>query len=86
MQNATTHYAVDDKFAAGEWGSEVGRWRVDYSENEYFEILSGHSILRDAAGNEMDLRAGDRVCVPAGFCGEWEVIEPTRKVFVIYEP
>ena len=25
------------------------------------------------------------VCVPAGFEGEWEVLEPTRKIYVIYE-
>ncbi|EED30509.1 transcriptional regulator [gamma proteobacterium NOR5-3] len=86
MQNATTHYSVDDKFFAGEWGAEVGRWRVDYSEHEYFEILSGHSVLHDEAGNSMELKAGDRVCIPAGFRGEWEVIEPTQKVFVIFEP
>jgi uncharacterized cupin superfamily protein len=86
MQNATTHFAVDDRFFAGEWGAEVGRWRVNYSENEYFHILSGKSILRDEAGNELVLNPGDKVCVPAGFRGEWEVVEPTQKIFVIYEP
>ena len=64
----------------------MGSWRVDYSENEYFYILSGKSVLRDAEGNELVLNPGDSVCVPAGFTGEWEVIEPTRKIFVIYEP
>ncbi len=70
----------------GEWGAEVGRWRVDYSESEYFHILSGKSILHDEHGNALELNPGDKVCVPVGFRGEWEVVEPTRKVFVIYEP
>ncbi len=85
-QNATTHFAVDDTFFAGEWGAEVGCWRVEYTESEYFHILSGTSILRDDDGNELVLNAGDKVCVPAGFKGEWEVVEPTQKIFVIYEP
>ena len=85
-QNATTHFEVEDKFFAGEWGAEVGCWKVSYTENEYFHILSGKSILRDNAGNVIGLNAGDKLCVPAGFEGEWEVIEPTQKIFVIYEP
>lgn len=85
-QHNTLHFQADDRFFAGEWGAEVGCWRVSYTENEYFHILSGRSILRDRDGLEMELRAGDRVCVPAGFEGEWEVLEPTRKIYVIYEP
>lgn len=86
QQNATTHFEANGKFFAGEWGAEAGSWRVEYTENEYFHILSGKSILRDEAGNEMLLCPGDKVCVPAGFRGEWEVVEPTQKIFVIYEP
>ena len=34
----------------------------------------------------MTLSAGDSVVVPRGFIGTWEVVEPTRKIYVIYEP
>lgn len=85
-QFAITHFSADDRFFAGEWGAEVGRWKVEYTENEYFRILSGRSILRDSEGNALELNPGDEVCIPAGFKGDWEVIEPTRKIFVIYEP
>ena len=85
QQNNRTHFAVADKFFAGEWGAEVGCWKVSYTENEYFHILSGKSILRDLQGNELALNPGDKVCVPAGFEGEWEVLEPTQKIYVIYE-
>ncbi len=86
VQEAVTHFAADDRFFAGEWGAGVGCWRVSYTENEYFRILEGRSVLRDRQGNELQLGPGDQVCIPAGFEGEWEVLEPTRKVFVIYEP
>ena len=82
----TLHFQADDRFFAGEWGAEPGCWRVRYTENEYFQILAGRSVLRDSTGGEMELGPGDRVCVPAGFEGEWEVLEPTRKIYVIYEP
>ncbi|CAM3837355.1 cupin domain-containing protein [Parendozoicomonas haliclonae] len=86
-QNNRLHFtSSDDKFFAGEWGAEVGCWKVRYTENEYFHILSGKSIIRDNQGNEQVLTAGDKVCVPAGFEGEWEVVEPTQKIYVIYEP
>ncbi|MCB1710459.1 MAG: DUF861 domain-containing protein [Halioglobus sp.] len=84
-QHNTLHFAADNRFFAGEWGAETGCWKVRYTENEYFHILSGKSILRDLQGGEMVLEPGAKVCVPAGFEGEWEVLEPTRKVYVIYE-
>lgn len=86
MQEATTHFAADERFFAGEWAAEVGCWQVSYTEHEYFRILEGRSILRDNTGHELPLGPGDQICIPAGFEGEWEVLEPTRKVFVIYEP
>lgn len=84
-QNNRLDFAIEDKFFAGEWGSEVGCWKIKYTENEYFHILSGKSILRDTDGNELVMTAGDKICVPAGFEGEWEVVEPTQKIYVIYE-
>jgi uncharacterized cupin superfamily protein len=29
---------------------------------------------------------GDRFVMPRGFRGTWEVVEATRKTFVIYQP
>ncbi|MEE4146020.1 MAG: cupin domain-containing protein [Halieaceae bacterium] len=84
-QSNTLHFAAANRFFAGEWGAEPGSWKVKYTEHEYFHILSGKSIIRDLQGNEMVLCAGDNVCIPAGFEGEWEVLEHTRKIYVIYE-
>ncbi|HLD67170.1 MAG TPA: cupin domain-containing protein, partial [Pseudomonas sp.] len=28
---------------------------------------------------------GDRFVIPAGFSGTWEVLEPCRKVYVMFE-
>jgi hypothetical protein len=71
---------------AGVWSSEVGKWRISYTEEEYCQILQGKSIIADTAGNATTVSAGDSVVVPRGFVGTWEVVEPTRKIYVIYEP
>jgi len=81
------HYSdASGKFFAGIWRSEVGKWRISYTEEEYCQILQGTSIIADTAGNAMTVSAGDSVVVPRGFVGTWEVVEPTQKIYVIYEP
>ena len=87
MQRTWHHFTSgDEKFFAGIWEAEPGCWRVSYSENEFCQILSGRSILRDAQGREKSLKAGDNFTIPRGFQGQWEVLETTRKIYVIYEP
>ena len=78
--------ASDGRFLTGVWESEPGHWRVEYTEQEYCEILSGVSLLHDAEGRTHRLVAGDRFVIPSGFTGSWEVLETTRKVYVISVP
>lgn len=73
----------DDGLYCGIWQSTPGAWRVIYSEWEYFNILSGHSILTDESGRAVDLRAGDRYVIRPGFRGTWQVLETTVKDYVI---
>jgi len=76
----------DEKFFFGSWEAEPGCWNIAYTENEYCHILSGLSVLRDSAGAERLLRPGDQFVIPAGFAGQWEVLETTRKIYIIYQP
>lgn len=68
---------------AGIWQSTPGKWHVSYDEWEFFRILSGHSVLTDAEGRAIHLRAGDSHIIRPGFRGTWEVVETTRKEYVI---
>ncbi|RZI97983.1 MAG: DUF861 domain-containing protein [Rubrivivax sp.] len=72
-------------FSTGHWHSEVGKWHVAYTEEEYCEVLEGLSVLTAADGTAHTLRAGDRFVIPRGFSGTWEVLQPTRKFFVAHE-
>lgn len=78
------HYAdAKEKFFSGEWQAEPGAWRIEYDETEFCHILEGVSVIHADAGETVTLRAGDSFVIPAGFKGEWEVIERTKKLYVI---
>jgi uncharacterized protein len=42
--------------------------------------------LESVSGEKHELRAGDAFVVPAGFEGTWEVTEPCKKWYAIFEP
>jgi uncharacterized cupin superfamily protein len=85
-QSVINHYGSPcGQFNAGIWEGAVGQWTINYTEHEYCEILQGVSVIRDAEGNGKTVRAGDRFVIPAGFSGTWEVLEDSRKVYVIFE-
>ncbi|HTY49743.1 MAG TPA: cupin domain-containing protein [Steroidobacteraceae bacterium] len=73
------------RFMTGIWHSEVGRWKVAYTEEEYCHIMAGVSVLTDTAGKALTVKAGEDFVVPRGFVGTWEVVEPTTKRFVVYD-
>ena len=64
--------------------SSPGKWRISYEEWEYCRILSGRSVITDeTTGEAHEVRAGDSFILRPGFRGTWEVIETTRKDYVI---
>jgi uncharacterized cupin superfamily protein len=76
--------SADGKLFAGVWESEPGKWRIAYDETEYCTILEGHSILTDEDSQTLDLHPGTSFLIPPGFKGTWEVVEKTRKEYVVY--
>lgn len=68
---------------AGIWQSTPGKWRISYEEWEYFHVLEGHSVVTEDGGSPVHLKPGDRMILRPGFNGTWEVIETTRKDYVI---
>src|SRR5450631_303248 len=68
------------EFFCGIWTSTAGKWRVRYTEHEF--CVSIESV----SGDKYELKAGDAFVVPAGFEGVWEVSEPCKKWYSIFEP
>lgn len=73
-------------FHCGVWEGEVGAWRVAYTEHEFCHLLAGRVRVLADGGSETLLVAGDSFVIPAGFEGVWEVLEPARKLYAVYEP
>lgn len=72
-----------DGLHAGVWEATPGAWRVVYDEWEFCHILSGLSVLTEDGGAPRTLGAGDAFVIRPGFTGVWEVVETTRKEYVI---
>ncbi len=84
---ANAYSSQDERFHCGVWEGGVGAWRVQYTEHEFCHLLSGRVRLHDDAGGDVVvLEADQSFVVPAGFSGVWEVLEPARKLYAIYEP
>jgi len=75
-----------ERFHCGVWEGDVGAWRVRYTEHEFCHILSGRVRMIGDDGSVTEVVAGDSFVIPAGFEGVWEVLEPTRKLYAVYEP
>ncbi|MFZ5636773.1 MAG: cupin domain-containing protein [Pseudomonadota bacterium] len=73
-------------FHSGVWEGDVGAWRVHYTEHEFCHMLAGRVRMRGDDGIETVVKAGDSFVIPAGFSGVWEVLEPARKLYAVYEP
>ncbi len=74
------------EFFCGIWTSTAGKWRVRYTEHEFCVIIEGRVRIESASGEKHELKAGDAFVVPAGFEGVWEVAEPCKKWYSIFEP
>lgn len=68
---------------AGIWEATPGKWRISYDEWEFCHILSGISVISEDGGQARTVRAGDSFVLRPGFKGSWEVLETTRKEYVI---
>jgi hypothetical protein len=74
------------RFFGGIWRSSQGAWHVSYTENELCVLTEGRVRISDDHGRSWTFGPGDCFVMPAGFRGLWEVLEPARKFYAIFEP
>jgi uncharacterized cupin superfamily protein len=74
---------AEGRLYAGVWESTPGKWRIEYDEWEFCHILFGVSVITEEDGAARIVKAGDSFVLRPGFNGTWEVLEPTRKEYVI---
>lgn len=86
VQTAHNFYSSPDgRFQSGIWTCQPGKWRVVFTEHEFCQLLEGVLVVTGDDGLERTFRAGDAFVSPSGFTGIWEVLEPAKKVYAIYE-
>lgn len=71
----------------GVWRCEPGRWRIAMgdTERELFTVLRGRCRVHDALGGFEEVEPGEGLYIPPGFAGEFEVLEPLTKTYMIAE-
>ena len=73
------------QFFCGMWTSTSGKWRIRYTEHEFCVLVEGRVRIESVSGEKYEMRAGDAFVVPAGFEGTWEVVEPCKKWYALFE-
>jgi len=70
----------------GVWECTQGRWQRQIRQAEFCVFLEGHARFTPADGGAtLDIGAGEAVYFPANSLGEWEILEDSRKVYLIFE-
>lgn len=71
----------------GVWRCEPGRWRIEMGpgEQELFTVLAGRCRVHAEGGGHQEAGPGEAIYIPAGFRGEFEVLEAVTKSYAIVD-
>lgn len=83
---------TNELFASANQSSSVGFWKAavgrslwffeDYTEVIF--VLSGRLVVTEESGEPVHLGPGDVAVFPAGWKGEWDVVEELQKLYVVF--
>lgn len=73
--------------AIGSWHGEPGRLRIDDQPHDELSVIqAGRVAIVTDDGARSEFGPGDAFVLRAGFCGVWETLEPTDKVYALQVP
>lgn len=83
-EGVSTPLAGAQRLHSGVWRCEPGRWRIAFgpSQQEVFTVLEGLCRVHTEGGDFKEVGPGEALHIPAGFRGEFEVIEAVLKTYV----
>ncbi len=73
--------SADSKLGCGQWRCTPGKFRWEYTLDEFFWVLEGEVVISIDGQEPLRLKKGDTAHIPAGTVSEWNVIRPIHKVF-----
>jgi uncharacterized cupin superfamily protein len=74
-----------DGVETGLWECSPGGWHItDRPDTEIVHILSGAvDMTDDTDGSVRRVGPGDVMVLPKGWSGRWDILETTRKLYVV---
>ncbi len=76
----------DGRIDIGVWECAPGRFTADRSRSaEFCHFLSGRIAMTHHDGTRRELGPGDALLLPQGWTGTWEILETTRKIYVLMQ-
>lgn len=88
LRLTTERYAGEDgALSMGDWECEPGAWSIAFHphRHEFFQILEGCLEIAGEDGVARRFGPGDACVIPAGFRGEFRVLERVRKRYVMFD-
>jgi uncharacterized cupin superfamily protein len=70
----------------GVWECTPGGWHIqNRPDTETMLLLKGHVRMTTDGADPVELRAGDVFVLPKAWSGRWDVLETTRKFYIVAE-
>jgi len=76
--------SADGKLGCGQWRCTPGKFRCEYTVDEFFWVRDGEIHLSIEGGETVTLHAGDTAYLPTGTVAIWHVIRAVHKVFFFH--
>jgi uncharacterized protein len=68
------------------WETYPGRLQGEFTDSgEVIYVISGRMTATEDGKDAQQVEPGDLVIFPVGWQGFWEVTDPLKKVYVIFE-
>ena len=71
---------------AGIWECSPGRYQRQIRSAEAMVVLSGEATFAPLEGDSITLRQGDVWFFDSGTLGEWHILQPLRKFYLVFTP
>ena len=78
--------SADKLLSSGLWSCTAGKFRWEFSWDEFVHVLEGEATITEEGGESYTLRAGDTAHFPRGLSTQWHVPDFIRKAFTIRTP
>lgn len=78
-------FYADGTTETGIWACTPGGWHIENRpDTEVVHILAGRvRMTDDTDGSTREIGPGDVMVLPKGWSGRWDILEPTRKLYVV---